>query len=63
MISSDVTKYVSFFIFRLIFACLFLHAFSNGFGDDFRKDLGRIWGDFSRNVEFLRVLIFNQFLH
>ena len=38
--SSDVTKYISLVIFRLVFACLFLHAFSNGFRDDFGKDLG-----------------------
>ena len=38
--SSDVTKYISSVIFRLVFACLVLHAFSNGFGDDFGKDLG-----------------------
>ena len=38
--SSDVTKYISFVIFRLVSACLFLHAFSNGFGDHFGKDLG-----------------------
>ena len=38
--SSDVTKYISFVIFRLVFACLFLYAFSNGFGEDFGKDLG-----------------------
>ena len=38
--SRDVTKYISFVIFRLVSACLFLHAFSNGFGKDFGKDLG-----------------------
>ena len=38
--SSDVIKYISFVIIRLVFACLFLHAFSKGFGDDFGKDLG-----------------------
>ena len=38
--SSDVTKYISFVIFRVIFSYLFLHAFSNGFGNHFGKDLG-----------------------
>ena len=38
--SSDVTKYISFVIFRVVFSYLFLHAFSNGFGDHFGRDLG-----------------------
>ncbi len=38
--SSDVTKYISFVIFREVFSCLFLYAFSNGFGHHFGKDFG-----------------------
>ena len=61
--SSDVTKYISFVTFQLVSAVYFCMHFPMDLGTILARIWGRIWGDFSRNAGFLRVLIFNQFLH